>query len=237
MSAMKLTLDIGNTRNKYVLWDGETVADIGEWESGPVSDILASRAVSIAWCSTRNDESPVPDNFTGFVFRMDHNVRLPFINAYKTPETLGRDRMAAVAGACRIFPGKNMLVVDAGTCITADFISADGIYMGGAISPGLEMRYRALHEFTGKLPLVHHREFETLLGTNTEESILSGVWQGILGELHYRIHEILKLHGDTSLLLTGGNGTLLANHLKYRIFAEPLLVHKGLLYCLELNEI
>lgn len=235
---MVLTLDIGNTRSKYVLWNKGKASLSGEWgsEEGQLSSVPES-VEAIAWCSTSAAATPDFTGFNGKIFELNHHSRLPFVNEYRTPQTLGRDRIAAVAGAAKLMPGKNVMVIDAGTCVTTDFLDSEGHYLGGSISPGLVMRYRALEHFTGKLPLVEHRDWNGMLGKSTEESILSGVWNGLIGELHYRIHEILKEHEETEVLMTGGDAPLLANHLKYRIFAEPLLVHTGLLYCLELNEI
>lgn len=196
----------------------------------------ATTATAFAWCSTVGALPQIFENIGVPSFELNHSVKLPFTSEYKTPNTLGRDRMAAVAGALKLYTGKNVLVVDAGTCITTDFVSEDAVYKGGSISPGLEMRYKALHQFTEKLPEVKHREWSELLGKSTEESILSGVWHGIVGELNYRIGEVLEKQPEAVVVATGGDAPLLADKLKYRIFAEPLIIHHGLLSCLFLNE-
>jgi type III pantothenate kinase len=232
-----LTADIGNTRIKYALWTEEgSIAETGLPQSYQELYDRASVVDAFAWCST---VGPLPEEFQSLNvrnFELDQTARLPFTSLYKTPETLGKDRIAAIAGALKLYPNKNVFVIDAGTCITTDLVTDTAVYHGGSISPGLEMRYKALHQFTEKLPEVKHREWTDILGKSTEESILSGVWNGILGELNFRIEEILKTQPDVVIAVTGGDAPLLADKLKYRIFAEPLIIHHGLLSCLFLNE-
>lgn len=233
---MILTADIGNTRTKVVAWSQE--GKIEEVRLASLDDCkdLFLKAQIIGWSSTNGETKPSFPGFNGRIFELNHAVKLPFINHYKTPETLGRDRMAAVAGAIKLHPKKQVLVIDAGTCITTDFLTAQGEYLGGSISPGFQMRYKAMHEFTGKLPLLSPEMAIEVNGKSTAESMHSGVWFGLLAELNYRMEEALFHDPKTTFILTGGDAKLLADHLKYRIFAEPLLVHHGLLYCLEINE-
>lgn len=237
LERMILTLDIGNTLTKFAIWDRGNLVSSGQTDiESRELDIDYSGFEWIAISATANTRQAAFKNFKGKIFQLSNGVKLPFTSAYKTPATLGQDRIAAMAGAIKLYPHTDLLVVDAGTCITADLLTKEGVFQGGAISPGLTMRYKSLNSFTGKLPLIEHHEPMELLGRSTEESIISGVSYGVLGELNYRIHNLLKIYPNISVLLTGGDADFLANHLKYRIFAEPLLVHHGLLHCLTLNE-
>lgn len=233
---MILTADIGNTRTKLVAWSQE--GNIEEVRLASLEDCqdLFQKADIIGWSSTNGQTNPSFPGFTGKVFELKHSVKLPFVNRYKTPATLGKDRIAAVAGAMKLHPQKQILIIDAGTCITTDNVTAEGEYLGGSISPGLKMRYRALSKFTGSLPLLDFQLAAEYIGRSTADSIHSGVWMGMLAEINDRITNANAGHADTVVILTGGDATLLADHLKYRIFAEPLLVHYGILYCLKINE-
>jgi len=150
---------------------------------------------------------------------------------------LGKDRIAAVTGAWSMFPAKNILAIDAGTCITYDLITSNGEYLGGGISPGIRMRFQAMHTFTGKLPLVEPEDFDELIGRSTRESLLSGVYNGVMAE----ISELIRLYGkkfdDLTVILTGGDHVFLHNKLKISIFAVPELVLLGLNEIFDYNDI
>ena len=160
---------------------------------------------------------------------------VPIRNLYKTPETLGKDRLAAVIGAYALFPGKDILVMDAGTALTIDFIDKDGNYRGGNISPGLNMRFRALHECTQKLSLQAQTDDFLLLGDSTESAIVSGVQIGMIFEMNYYINHFVKEFPQLVTILTGGDGIFFANKIKKRIFAESNLVVIGLENILKFN--
>jgi len=228
-----LTIDIGNTRIKYQYWDESGlplkagfVLEIWEIEG------LLSGVDAIAVSNVRGIDLPRWRSFLGTILNITGHSKLPFGMQYKTPETLGSDRIAAIAGAKKLYPHKNVLCIDAGTCLKFDFLHENGIYFGGSISPGLKMRYKALNHYTGKLPEVNHRTLNEISGQSTEESILVGVQQGYLGEVNFRIMEFTEHFSNLNVILTGGDTDFLANRLKSRIFAEPLLLHHGLLYCL-----
>lgn len=159
---------------------------------------------------------------------LSHKTPLPFKNNYKTPESLGMDRLAAVAGAYFNYPRQNCLVIDAGTCITYDFIDASGQYHGGGISPGLHMKLKALKKFTSKLPLIAFRPDVELIGKNTKESILSGVVNGTLAEIEGVINRYQQFYNDLIIIICGGDSNFFESKLKGRIFAEPKLVLIGL---------
>lgn len=230
---MKLTLDIGNTHTKMVLWkDAQSPSEVTVIPTGKgieIPDFV--QAIGISNSSGLPD--PVFSDFRGRVFSLNYLSKLPFQNGYATPETLGRDRLAAMAGAVHLFPNKNVMVLDAGTCLTTSVLE-NGVFLGGSISPGLTMRYRAMHEQTGRLPLLDTDVASNLIGDSTEMSMRSGAWFGFLSEVEYRIS---TLPSSYTCILTGGDAPLLAEHIKYPIFAEPLLNHYGLLFCLQINEL
>jgi type III pantothenate kinase len=161
---------------------------------------------------------------------------LPFKNSYASPGTLGVDRMALAAAAFYNYPNTNVLVIDAGTCITYDMINDYGEYLGGAISPGLRMRYAALHEHTARLPLLDPSPFVELIGNTTEKSIHSGVINGICMEIDGVIAEYQNRFRDLTVILTGGDGQFLSNRLKNTIFANSNFLLEGLNYLLEYNK-
>jgi len=159
---------------------------------------------------------------------LDETTSLPIQNDYQTPETLGKDRIAAVVGAYNIFPHTNVLVIDAGTAITFDFINSSGTYKGGNISPGMAMRYKALHKFTARLPWLEAKEQNVLIGKNTHEAIIAGVQNGIIFEIDTYINRLLEQYNDLKVILTGGDTFFFAHKLKNTIFAKPFLVAIGL---------
>jgi len=161
------------------------------------------------------------------VIILDHSIRLPFINKYKTPKTLGVDRIALVSAAVHQFPKKNVLIIDAGSCITYDFVSSKKEYLGGAISPGINMRYRSLNYFTANLPKLEISKF-SLTGMNTNESIHSGILNGILHEINGVIAEYQGKYPNLTIVLTGGDTNFLAKKLKSSIFANPNFLLEGL---------
>lgn len=168
----------------------------------------------------------VPGNVRIFVMKKD--LPLPITNLYKTPDTLGVDRLAGVCGAIQLFPSFNNLVIDAGSCITYDVIDKKARYHGGGISPGLNMRFRAVHTFTAKLPLVSAKAGVGLIGDNTESSIQSGVVNGVIAELEGIIRQYETNFPGLKVILCGGDAGFFENQLKASIFAVPDLVLIGL---------
>lgn len=163
------------------------------------------------------------------------NTLLPFKNLYKTPLTLGHDRIANAAAAVALYPKTDTLIIDAGTCLKFDFVDNKGRYQGGAISPGLQMRFAALQYFTGKLPLIKAGTFNKINGATTEESIRAGVQNGIVNEVLATIDSYKIKYGKVNIILTGGDWRLFADHLKKFIFADPFFTLKGLQIILENN--
>jgi len=162
------------------------------------------------------------------LLELNSTTKIPFINNYSTPKTLGVDRIALVSSAISNFPNKNVLVIDAGTCITYDFVDSLGIYSGGAISPGIEMRYKSLHEFTNGLPLLSPKYLKELVGNSTESSIHLGIIIGIISEIDSFVNQYRKKNKDLTVVLTGGDTNFLSNKLKNGIFANPNFLLEGL---------
>jgi len=170
------------------------------------------------------------------LLELDKSLKLPFKNKYTTPKTLGKDRIALVVAAVNAYPGKNVLIIDAGTCITYDFKTEDEIYLGGAISPGLEMRFKSLHKFTANLPLVKPKPEAELIGDSTESSILSGIINGIKMELKGTIESYSAKFEDLTVIFTGGDSQILSIPLKNSIFANSNFLLEGLNFILEFNK-
>jgi type III pantothenate kinase len=170
-----------------------------------------------------------------YLIDLSHSTPLPFKNLYRTPENLGKDRIAAAAGAFAAFPDTHTLIIDMGTAITFDILTSAGNYLGGNISPGLAMRFRALHAFTSRLPQLEKDEFSDDPGTDTRSAIISGVQKGILYEIQGYIEHFSKLYPGLKVILTGGDGDFFAKPLKSPIFVIPNLVLCGLNFILDFN--
>jgi type III pantothenate kinase len=160
---------------------------------------------------------------------------MPFKNLYGTPKTLGVDRLALVSAASAQFSGKDVLVIDAGTCITYDFITKENSYLGGAISPGLRMRYQALNNLTAHLPLLDTKRPDHFIGQSTEQAIHSGVVFGVLNEMEGVIEAYKEKYSDLTVILTGGDANFLSKQLKSSIFANSNFLLEGLNHILQFN--
>lgn len=227
-----LVVDIGNTMAKAALFKGMELLgnvrlkNLEELRAFTQDQSISGVMVARVGNALEDAEKFLQQNFT--TTRLGHGIRLPFTNGYQTRETLGADRVAAVAGAQHFFPEKNCLVIDMGSCITFDFLDANGMYHGGAISPGMMMRFRAMHEYTGKLPEVHPAELPDWIGNSTEGSLQSGVFYGITDEINGAIDRYEQKFGSVQVVLCGGDSYLFGKHIKNNIFAAPELVLYGL---------
>jgi len=231
-------IDIGNTAIKAGIFENDTLQNVFRFENTeglmlwcknvPINTPIIISSV------TKDDLKSYHHYFTNLII-LNFNTKVPITNQYKTPETLGNDRLAAAVGARAIFPNKNSLVIDAGTAIKYDFISNAGHYMGGSISPGVEMKFKALHHFTGKLPLIEKNTNFELIGDTTEKALLSGVMFGTMTEMQGFIDTYSANYENLQVILTGGDYTYFADRLKGTIFAEPNLVLKGLFEILKYN--
>ncbi len=170
------------------------------------------------------------------LYIVDQKLKLPFNNLYATPETLGADRIGLIAAAVLHYTDQNTLVIDAGSCITYDMITAQNDYLGGAISPGLRMRYRAMNQFTSRLPDLEPVEFEDFIGNSTENSMHSGVINGLCLEIDGVIDQYRSRFGHLTVILTGGDAQFLSNRLKNAIFAHSNFLLEGLNFTLEYNK-
>jgi len=169
------------------------------------------------------------------VIELSSMTKLPYNNLYKTPKTLGVDRMALVGASVQQFSDKNVLIIDAGTCITYDFITKENNYLGGAISPGIRLRYKTLNNLTANLPLLETEEPKSIIGNSTETSIHSGVVNGVVKEIDGIIDQYIEDYLDLTVILTGGDAIFLSNQLKNTIFANSNFLLEGLNFILEYN--
>jgi len=170
-----------------------------------------------------------------FCIELDHQTPLSVHNYYATPQTLGRDRIAAVCGAQTLYPNQNILVIDAGTCITLDAITHNGDYFGGSIHPGITMRFKALNNYTGKLPLVKRQITHDFIGNSTENSILAGVVFATVKEMEGMLGEYKVKYGELIVIITGGDASFFESQMKSKIFAHSNLVLIGLNKILNYN--
>lgn len=232
---MNLIIDVGNSRIKTAVFDDSKMIH----NESLTHDSFVSEAKKIIKkykCTNAIISSVGSVNKSQIdelraeisLIELDYYTKVPFKNQYATPKTLGVDRIALVCSAVSKYPNKNVLIIDAGTCITYDFINNEGNYYGGAISPGLQMRYKALNFFTEKLPLLQPSEKFELVGNSTETSIHSGIINGIINEIDGIINQHRKINTDLTIVLTGGDVNFLSNKLKNSIFANPNFLLEGL---------
>lgn len=230
---MNLAIDFGNSFTKAGLFEREDLKKvITDIEPGMLEQVIETYApdqIIISSVSKSSTEISKELGRAGDIATfLRHDMPLPFTIDYTTPETLGLDRLAAVAGAHGIFPDTDCLVIDTGTCFTYDLIDRKRVYHGGSISPGIDMRFKALHNFTANLPLVTFDENLPLIGKSTEKAIQSGVINGAIAE----ITEIIRMYSDKfanlQIIICGGGTKFFEKKLKASIFAAPELVLRGL---------
>jgi type III pantothenate kinase len=240
---LNLVIDIGNSVSKGAVFDRKScqyMLTLNHIMEADIRAILRDYPDIVhSIISTVRKEQP---SFMAFLQEMgvsvlilDHMTPLPIGNRYLTKETLGYDRIAAAVGANARFPGQDILIIDMGTAITIDFISSENEFLGGNISPGLMMRFRSLHEFTGRLPQVEPADQDVLLGDDTEGAIRGGVQNGIIFELDGYINEQKKRYPRLQVLMTGGDAVFFDKKLKNSIFVDLNLNLFGLHRILEYN--
>jgi len=239
---MNLVIDIGNTHTKLAWFQQGELVDMQRHEESGLSYILSiikKRAVDKTIVSTVGLMNPemitILEKEHKKLIILDHKTSLPIHISYRSPKTLGHDRIAAAAGARYIYPNRNVLIVDMGTAITIDIITSEGAYLGGNISPGLHTRFRSLNEYTAKLPLVSRDNNFPKFGTDTRTAIVAGVQQGIIFEINSYMDEFALLNTNCEFIITGGDANFFVSKLKRPIFAKPELVMTGLNYILEFN--
>ncbi len=239
---MNLVIDIGNTKVKVAVFELDTIITAVVCEE--INLVKELKRISNQYAFKRSIVSSVKDineeyleelQKLPFLITLNTDTPLPFKNLYATPSTLGNDRIALAAASVCIHPFKNTLVIDAGTCITYDFINAKNEYLGGAISPGIAMRYKSLHQYTGNLPLLSKNEEFNIIGTSTKSSIHSGIINGISCEIKGVIAQYKQDFGDLTIVLTGGDTKFLSKQLKNSIFAHQNFLLRGLNKILTFN--
>lgn len=229
-----LVVDVGNTRMKAGLFrsgklmaylEATTWPELNTWISIQQDGIGAAMVCQVGKPITGQIETAFP----GLpVYYFTHETPIPLSNHYRTPHTLGMDRLAACLGAWQKQPHCHHLVIDAGTCLTFDFVTEGGVYEGGRISPGLQMRLQAMHSFTTNLPLATFSPDTPLIGTDTLTCLQSGAYYGMLGEIAYSIREFEEKFGQIQVNLSGGDAPFFESKLKPTIFVDRHLLLQGL---------
>jgi type III pantothenate kinase len=239
---VNLIVEQGNTKLKVAIFDcGKIVSSIlvDRDDKSVVNDIVKQyRPEQGIISSVVNTDEALTDylkEHLNYFLLPDEYTPIPIRTEYETRNTLGMDRIAAAVGSCYLQPGRNLLVIDAGTAITYEVIESSGIYIGGNISPGLTTRFKALNAFTKRLPLVKEKDDVPLIGTSTETAILAGVINGIVYEMDGFIDSLKAKYGNIFVFLTGGHSFYFERRLKNHIFADANLVLVGLNRILEYN--
>jgi len=240
---MNLIVDVGNTLVKFAIYkDAELIHKISFELSEFKKQYKALKKqfpkvkfaiISSVGRLSKKQIEIIDDDLK--VLELNSKTKLPFKNLYKTPKTLGVDRMALVSGSVHQYPDKNVLIIDAGTCITYDFITNENHYLGGAISPGTRLRYKSLNNLTANLPLLETNQPKMIIGDSTESSIHSGVVFGVIKEIDGVIDQYKEKYPDLTVILTGGDAKFLSNQLKNSIFANSNFLLEGLNFILDYN--
>ena len=240
---MNLIIDVGNTNVKLAVFQGDEIIYKSRTKLKTLeSDIanlvkkfkfLKKAIISSVGKLKKMEIERIKQQLDVLVLGV--STLVPFKNNYKTPNTLGVDRIALVSASVEQYPEHNVLIIDAGTCITYDFITNENVYLGGAISPGIAMRYRSLNNLTANLPLLEAKAPENIIGNSSKESIHSGVINGILMEIDGVVQEYEKKYEDLTVILTGGDADFLSKRLKSSIFANSNFLLEGLNFILEFN--
>ena len=236
-----LCLDFGNTRLKAAVFRSGTLSEVIVLEADAVQHLQQiveqHQPENSILSSVINHDKKIEQllqNYTKF-HRLHHASRLPFTVPVGKPETMGADRLALAAAVVHLFPQQNNLAIALGSCITYNFINKFHEFIGGSISPGLEMRLRAMHQFTAKLPLVKADWNVPLIGYDTATNMQSGAVLGMAKEIEGIVEMYRNKFGNFNALLTGGDIPFLAPHLKNGIFADPYLIFKGLYAISQVN--
>jgi len=240
---MHLIIDIGNTNIKYFIFSNKKIESKGHVNNLEdiidKIDFLANSIKGIIFSDVRGlDKSIFHKKFDcKIIDNLKSNCKFPFIIKYKSINSIGEDRLGLVNSAFINFPKKDVLIIDLGTCITYDLITKNRHYLGGAISPGFNIRYMSLDKYTSKLPLIINDKFpKQIIGDNTENSIISGVCYGIYSEIEGFIKMMSLKYPNLTIILTGGDAKLLPKTIKSTIFANQYFLAEGLNGLLEYNK-
>lgn len=240
---MLLAIDVGNTQIKLAVFEHHTlihkeIIAYNDWQITVKKNLKKFSKIEnivVASVGKLNKEDFLELNSNVKIYFITKESNFPFQNLYATPNTLGIDRMVLAAGAVLQFPGKNRLVIDAGTCITYDFIDENDNYLGGAISPGIRLRYESLHNYTAKLPLLTKENPDHLIGNSTNQSIHSGVVNGVAMEIDGFVNHSFGENDNFIIILTGGDAEFLADRLKNTIFANSNFLLESLSQTFQYN--
>ena len=240
---MNLVIDIGNTAVKVYLFKNNEIIKREVLSENALIHYLKLIAIddirniicSSVTKSYKDQLSNIFKNSNYYDFS-DNNLKIPFTNNYETKKSLGQDRIGLISSAVLKFQDQNSLVIDMGTCITYDFIDSQSIYHGGAISPGIRMRYSSFSNYTSNLPLLKFQDITKIIGANTEESLHIGINNGIVGEINQYINSLKKSYSEFNVIITGGDSIFLLNKIKNAIFADQDFLASGLNYIIKLNE-
>lgn len=241
---MLLTIDVGNTRIKAAVFEQNTLLELFVFTKSELlkeTNYILNKHPKIKNLVVASVGNVEKEQFlslkekAGIHFIAREN-KFPFTNLYATPTTLGIDRLVLATGAVIQFPNQNRLVIDAGTCITYDFIDENDNYLGGAISPGLRLRYESLHHYTAKLPLLTKNNPESFIGNSTQEAIHSGVINGVALEIDGFIELYKTQYAKFIIILTGGDAEFLAKRLKNTIFAHSNFLLESLNQTFQYNQ-
>ena len=241
---MHLIIDVGNTRIKAAVFEQNTLVELFVFTKDvfltEINFILNKfpkiKKLVVASVGNVEKEAFLSLKSKAEIHFITHESKFPFANLYSTPTTLGIDRMVLASGAVLQHPNQNRLVIDMGTCITYDFIDENDNYLGGAISPGLRLRYESLHQHTAKLPLLTKNYPETFIGNSTQESIHSGVINGVASEIDGFIELYKTQYAKFIIILTGGDAEFLAIRLKNTIFANSNFLLESLNQTFQYNQ-
>jgi len=237
---MNLAIDIGNSATKIGLFNKDQLQmSLDNFDTGTIITFIEKNNIDrVIISSVGKDRKDMINSINKKcdVMVLDQSTKLPVNIKYTTPETLGTDRLAAVTGANFLHPGQNCLVLDAGTCITFDLIDEEANYLGGSISPGIDLKYKALHNFTAQLPLIEFKKMTALTGNSTENAIQSGVVNGTIAEINGLINQYLEKYDGLKIIFCGGAAKFFESRIKAHIFVVSELVLIGLNRILNYNE-
>jgi type III pantothenate kinase len=236
-----LCFDFGNTRLKCAVFDNRELKEVVVMENDSAETVLQliekyhpQKSILSSVINHDIEIENILQIHTKF-HKLNEKSKLPVTTPVGKPETIGADRLALAVAAVDLFPNQHNLVIGLGSCITYNFVNKFHEFLGGSISPGLEMRLKAMHEFTAKLPLIKPDNNFPMVGYDTRTNLLSGAILGMRKEIDGIIDAYTEKYGNFNALLTGGDMGFFASHLKNKIFANPYLIYKGLYVINECN--
>ena len=239
---MNLIFDFGNSFTKYFFVQNNMVVERGSFVSRNFDQNILSinskgKIDKLIYSSVIDDKGEeLSDIFKSskIISLKDENLKLPFSTQYKD-ETLGEDRVALVSAGLNLYPDKDLLIIDIGTCITYDLVSSNKEYIGGSISPGFRLRYSSLHDYTSRLPKLNFTPTESIIGESTDEHIHTGIYNGVIGEINYNIERHRDELPNIETIISGGGANFLLNKIKNVIFADQDFLAHGLNHILQIN--